>query len=319
VSFEVSRRNVIKSGILGLCVGDALGVPVEFMSREKILQKPVTDMIGYGTYNLPPGTWSDDTSLTLCLLDSLSTGLDYSDVMQKSLAWIEDAEYTPYGDVFDVGGTCMKAIFKFKKGTEPIMCGGTSENDNGNGSLMKILPIVFYLKSEFGDHFADRDDAYDIIHNVSALTHAHERSKIACGIYISIAGEMLRAQELKRGIYDGIRKAKAYYESKKAYKDELTHYNRLLNAGFVGLPHEEIRSSGYVVDTLEAALWCLMNTDCYDGCVLKAVNLGQDTDTVAAVAGGLAGLFYGFDAIPPKWLEQIARLDFIIGLCEALP
>jgi ADP-ribosylglycohydrolase len=319
VSFEENRRETIKSGIFGLCVGDALGVPVEFMSREKIQYNPVTDMIGYGTFNLPPGSWSDDTSLTLALLDSLSNGLDYTDIMKKFLAWIDEAAYTPYGDVFDVGKTCMFSIYRFKKkGIEPTMCGGAKESDNGNGSLMRILPIVFYLTSAYGTEFADSEDAFDIIHDISALTHAHARSKIACGIYISIAGEVFRATDLKRGICYGVNRATAYYERKEAYSDELTNYSRIINGDLMGLSQEEIKSSGYVVDTLEAALWCLMNTDSYESCVLKAVNLGRDTDTVAAVAGGLAGIYYGLDAIPSKWLEQIARLDYIIELCEAL-
>ena len=143
--FMIDKK--IYGGIIGLCVGDALGVPVEFVNRDKLKQNPVTDMIGYGTFNLPPGSWSDDTSLALCLLDSLANGLDYHDIMQKSLLWLNDAEYTPHGNVFDVGRTCIKSIIKYTINNEPTECGGVSEYDNGNGSLMRILPILFYLHS----------------------------------------------------------------------------------------------------------------------------------------------------------------------------
>lgn len=311
-------KDKVLSGIIGLCVGDALGVPVEFVSREKLRSNPVTDMIGYGTFDLPPGSWSDDSSLALCLLDSLANGLDYNDIMKKFLSWINDAEYTPYGTVFDVGRTCMQSIFRFPRGTEAIKCGGASEYDNGNGSLMRILPLAFYLNTVYGDDYSSCEEAFDIIHHVSALTHAHERSKIACGIYLTIAGNLINNSELTKGIYGGIEKAKKYYESRSEYADELQHYSRIFDDGFADLPREEIKSSGYVVDTLEAALWCLLNTDSYESCVLKAVNLGGDTDTVGAVAGGLAGIYYGFDAIPAKWVSQIARIDYIKSLCEAL-
>jgi ADP-ribosylglycohydrolase len=304
----------ILDGIIGLCVGDALGVPVEFTDRESLQRNPVTDMQGYGTYNQPPGTWSDDTSMTLCLLDSLTKGLDYYDIMRKFIAWYNKAEYTAHSKVFDIGFATKKALNCFVKyDMEPIMCGGIEENDNGNGSLMRILPIAFYLQAANVGH----DETFDIIHDISALTHAHDRSKIACGIYVSIAQNLINCPEnIKSGIYGGIKKAKSYYESKQEYVEELKHYNRIFNDDFINLPQDEIKSSGYVVHTLEAALWCLLNTDSYENCVLKAVNLGEDTDTVAAVAGGLAGIYYGYNAIPKKWINQIARLNYIEKLCK---
>ena len=304
----------ILGGIFGLCVADAIGVPVEFNSRETLARNPVNDMYGYGTYNQPPGTWSDDTSMTLCLMDSLTSGLDYSDIMRKFQSWVDKGEYTPHGEVFDIGIATRKALQRFTDGTEPLMCGGTSEYDNGNGSLMRILPLAFYLSAMK----IKNDEFFDIIHDVSALTHAHKRSQIACGIYLSVAMEMLGG---RRNIDSGITAAKrycnGYYGDKPEYEEELEHFERIFSNGFEDLPPEDIKSSGYVVHTLEAALWCLLNTDSYESCVLKAVNLGDDTDTVAAVAGGLAGILYGIHSIPDRWLEQIARFDYIKELCGA--
>lgn len=305
-------KDKILGGILGLCVADALGVPVEFNSRESLIKNPVTDMRGYGTYNQPPGTWSDDTSMTLCLLDSLTNGLDLSDIMHKFLAWMEKGEYTPHGVVFDIGIATQKAIRKFANGTEPLLCGGKSEHDNGNGSLMRILPLVFYLVGV--KNWKNEDEVYSIIHDISSLTHAHKRSLIACGIYLSIASEMICGKcNVKNGIY----KAKKYYSGKAEYTDEIKHFQRIFDCNFRNLPQESIGSSGYVVHTLEAALWCLLNTNDYKSCVLKAVNLGEDTDTVAAVAGGLAGIMYGLKSIPDGWLNQIVRVDYIDELCAA--
>ena len=305
-------KTKIFGGILGLCVADALGVPVEFNSRESLMKNPVTEMRGYGTYNQPPGTWSDDTSMTLCLMDSLTNGLDLGDIMQKFHAWMETGKYTPHGVVFDIGIATHKAIRKYANGTEPLMCGGTSEYDNGNGSVMRILPLVFYL---FGSpDMKSKNDIFNCIHEVSALTHAHKRSLVACGIYLSIASELIEAG---CDVNKGISRAKKYYSGKAEFADELKHFHRIFDDGFKNLPLESINSSGYVVDTLEAALWCLLNTDDYKSCVLKAVNLGEDTDTVAVVAGGLAGMKYGADSIPDEWLKQIVRLDYVEELCEA--
>jgi len=313
---RMELKKKIYGGIIGLTVADALGVPVEFESREYLTQNPVTGMLGYGTYNQPPGTWSDDTSLTLCLLDSLIAGLDYTDIMNKFIGWENKGEYTAHGRVFDIGGTTRAALNQFSKGTEPLLCGGRGESDAGNGSLMRILPLAFYLYSVYGDNFTENTEAFDVIHNVSSLTHANKRCLISCGIYISIAGRLLAGSEIKEAIQSGLQSAKKYYESKSEYRTELTHFERIFSSDFMNLPQETIKSGGYVVDSLEAAIWCILNTDNYQSCVLKAVNLGGDTDTVAAIAGGLAGIGYDIGSIPEEWLNQIARLTYIKEICS---
>ena len=317
-------KDKILGGILGLAVGDALGVPVEFQDRESLRRNPVTDMRGYGTYKQPPGTWSDDTSLTLCLIDSLAKkGFnarwkldsnfpepDYTDIMQKFLSWMYKGKYTAHDEVFDVGIATRKALQRFRDGNDPLECGGTTEQDNGNGSLMRILPIAFYLHrliekmSRYAPGGRPASVSFCYIHNISSLTHAHKRSQIACGIYVLIAYFILSDEEknLKQAIDSGLKAAKSDFYNKNLYEreeyaKELKHYKRLFKKDFAKLSVEEIKSTGYVVDTLEAALWCLLNTDNYKDCVLKAVNLGGDTDTVAAVAGGLAGMFYGVDGM----------------------
>jgi len=310
--------NNVLNGIMGLCVADALGVPVEFEDRETLRRDPVTNMRSYGTYNQPAGTWSDDTSMTLCLLDSLSRGLNYNDIMTNFLKWFETGEYTPYGEVFDVGNATREAINRYKKGINPLNCGGKEEHDNGNGSLMRIFPVVFYLQSIYGKEITKNEDAMTIIHNVSSLTHAHKRCLIACGIYCSIANEILSNNNLSlsASIFTGIDKAFEYYSKHEEFVDELCYYKRINNKEFAITSIENIKSSGYVVDTLEAAIWCLLNTKNYKDCVLMAVNLGEDTDTVAVVAGGLAGIFYGYDTIPKEWLSVIVKGDYVENLCN---
>ncbi len=309
----------LRDGIMGLCVGDALGVPVEFMAREDLAEYPVTGMRAYGTHQQPAGTWSDDTSLTLCLLDSLSHGLDLRDTMERFADWFVHGAYTPHGDAFDIGTGTRMAIDRFLKGADPLECGGRGEHNNGNGSLMRILPLVFYLRATHGEGLAGRIHQdyriMEVIHDVCRLTHGHRRSQIACGIYVLIAEQLIGAQDRETAVRKGLQKAAQWYEEHPGYAEELTVYSRLLDPDFANLSEEQISSGGYVVHTLEAALWCFLGTDRYRTCVLKAVNLGDDTDTVAAVAGGLAGLFYGSEAIAPEWLETIVRREFVEDLC----
>jgi ADP-ribosylglycohydrolase len=309
--------NKILSAIMGSCVADALGVPVEFNSRKQLKRNPVVDMRSYGTYNQPAGTWSDDTSMILCTLDSLSNGLDYKDIMDKFLSWYKDGEFTPHGETFDIGMATSKAINKYASGEEPLKSGGTGERDNGNGSLMRILPVLFYLQKTYGENWIEKEESYQIIHNISALTHAHKRSMIACGIYLTIADYISKEYDLKKAVEKGIKKSFQFYENKEEFKLELKHYERLQDKRFYKLQESEIRSTGYVVYTLEAALWCLLNTDNYKECVLKAVNLGEDTDTVGAVAGGLAGLYYSYEGIPKEWVEVIHKRKFVENICES--
>ena len=312
---ELCKKNLekkIKSMLLGFAVADALGVPVEFKSREILQKNPVTSMHGFGTYNKPAGTWSDDTSMTLATMESISRlkKIDYADIMQNFSLWLESGKFTPFGKVFDCGMTCRRAIFDFStkifgKTKSPLKCGATDENSNGNGSLMRILPVVFYLYKIYGENFSS--DAMKTIHEISCLTHAHKRSQIGCGIYSLIAVELLSGKNISDSIKIGLEKSKTFY----ADEPELKHYSRLFEKNFKNLPEAEIKSSGYVVHTLEAVLWCLLNTDNYKSLVLKAVNLGEDTDTVAAVAGGLAGIFYGLDEIPSEWLETLQNKNYL--------
>ena len=299
----------IKSVMLGHAVGDALGVPVEFCTREELQTNPITGMRGFGTYPYPEGCWSDDTSMSLAALDSLTTGkLDFDDIMARFGEWYYNDAYTPTGEMFDVGNTCSFAIENYFADKKSIdKCGLSGERSNGNGSLMRIHPFVLYA---YAKNLSDKE-WMDIIEQASAITHRHERSRIGCLIYAFILLYLL-TYPTKGIIKNALSRVEHYLHDRL----EFSHYKRIFEPGFAELPLEEIKSSGYVVDTLEAALWCLLNTNSYRECVLKAVNLGDDTDTVAAVAGGLAGALYGCDAIPTEWLNTLQRRDYIEEMCK---
>ena len=309
-----NRLGRIKGAILGFAVGDALGVPAEFMSREQLQHDPVVDMRAGGVHNQPAGTWSDDTSMTLCLMDSImEKGVSYVDQMSRFSDWLWNATNTAHGEVFDVGGTTKRAIFKFAKGASPLECGETADFSCGNGSLMRILPIAFYIIGQYGNTGLD-DRAAEMIHNTSRCTHAHPRCQMACGIYCSVVFQLCIGTDLIKSVESGIRSALSYYKNKSAFSGIYPEFESL---GDIGLWKEsQVRGSGYVLHTLQAALWCLLTTSCYADCVLKAVCLGEDTDTTAAVAGGLAGLWYGLQSIPEKWLHGLARYKELEDICN---
>jgi ADP-ribosylglycohydrolase len=288
----------IRDGIIGLVVGDALGVPVEFKPREYLIENPVTDMMGEGTYGMPKGTWSDDSSMALATMQSIVNrkAIDYEDILKEFSLFINEDKYTQY-HTFDYGNTTFEAIYRFDHGAEPLKCGGRGERDNGNGSLMRILPLAFI-----------DDIDYETIENVSALTHAHERSRIACVLYIEIAKSMLREDlEISEHIRRSCEKIRDYY----AQSGELIHFERIFENDL-----DDVESSGYVIKTLECVLHCLLNTSSYREAVLKAVNFGRDTDTVGAICGGLAGIYYGFDDIPSSWVNAIPQIEGVCRLCD---
>lgn len=314
-------ENIVKAGIFGVCVGDALGVPVEFRSRDQLKRSPVTTMRAFGTHRQPIGTWSDDSSLMLCLADSLCKGYDLEDIALKFLQWYNAEIWTPHGSVFDIGIATSQAIHRISKGTFPTLCGGTSEFDNGNGALMRILSLLFYIKD------FPIEKRFDIVKDVSCITHGHIRSVLACFIYLEFTLEILKEKD-KWEAYRAMQKTVREFLDNNPIcsQEEMDKFHRILElkvgyydlAPLHTLQEEEISSSGYVLHSLEASLWCFLNSESYSEAVLKAVNLGEDTDTTGAITGGIAGIYYGFENIPQEWVEVLVRKEDIHKLCEKL-
>ena len=259
----MSSRAKLADAVWGAAIGDALGVPFEFMSRASFY---CDNMIGYGTHNQPMGTWSDDTALMLATCDSIRCcgHIDTEDMLDRFRTWYHNGSYTPDGVVFDIGNATATAL---RTGV-----GLTGEWDNGNGSLMRIAPLAF----------CDASD--DEVRAVSAITHAHRTSTNACVEFVHLLRDVVA-------------------------DSELAHASCAGRLG--GIPRNDIRSGGFVLDTLEAAQWCFATTTSYRDCVITSVNLGSDTDTTACVAGALAGAAYGFDAIPPEWIDALRGKDVL--------
>ncbi|MBE5996104.1 MAG: ADP-ribosylglycohydrolase [Lachnospiraceae bacterium] len=319
--------NIWKDGIIGVLIGDALGCPVQFRSRKEIAARPVTTMIGHGTYDMPVGTWTDDGSMTMATFASIldNNGINAADVMDRFVLWLTKGEYTPFGEAFDNGRGTTEAIFRYLKDRDIETCGGREVYDNGNGSLMRIMPVCLYCYEQQKAGRMTDEEAISAIHQISGLTHNHMRAKAACGLYYFMVRAILRGKQagdiadgksltelLQKGIDEGF----AFYKQERQSEIALSHYGRLRDLhDFRNQPSSAIRSSGYVVDTIEAAVWCLTGTDSFRDALLTAVNLGDDTDTVGAVCGGLAGLFYGYENIPEEWLAVLRKRDWIESLC----
>ncbi|MCB0582075.1 MAG: ADP-ribosylglycohydrolase family protein [Phaeodactylibacter sp.] len=303
----------VKSALFGLAVGDALGVPVEFVGRSWLKRFPVDDMRGHGTHDQPPGTWSDDSSMSFCLAESLCQGYDLNDIAEQFLAWCYGQKWTPHGEVFDIGNATLSAIERLRsRQLPPQLAGGMDEGSNGNGSLMRILPLLFYTYNR------PVEERYALVSDVSSITHAHFRSVFSCFVYLEVARQLLRGRHAQEAYEEGVAIARQFAEAQQFNRRELFYFSRTLQGKLPEVHEDNIYSSGYVVHTLEASLWSLLTTSSYSEAVLRAVNLGEDTDTSGAVTGGLAGLAYGFDDIPADWVEQLARVEDIEYLCVAL-
>lgn len=293
---ELDTAARIQGGFFGLVVGDALGVPAEFRSREELRGKPVKGMIGHGSHDQPPGTWSDDTSMTLATVDALQEGYKPRLMLDKFCDWLFKSKYTPHGRVFDHGAATERALSQYSKHHVP--CTNYHELSNGNGSLMRILPVSLAF------HELPVADIVKINTKVSALTHGHPRSCMACA-YCSI---------MMKHIMAGADLMASYELTNQEIQEhmpaaEVAHFARITSGHLADLGESDIKSDGYVIHTLEAALWCCLKTGTFKAAVLKAVNLGSDTDTVGAVAGGLVGAFYGIRSVPRSWISILARLE----------
>lgn len=295
--------------IIGHAVGDAMGVPTEFCIRKKLLESPVTEMISSKKTGQPAGSWSDDTSMEIATIASFieNKEFNYDDIMYKWEEWLNEAKYTPNFETFDVGRTCLQAIRNHTIGIEPLECGIDAEQANGNGSLMRILPVALYsYYKKISEH-----KIIKLTNEMSSLTHRHEISKLGCYIYIRYIIFLL----------DGQNKIEAYESIKKldysSYSDyAISKYERILKNNIMYYIIDDISSSGYIIDTLECALWVVLNSNSYKETIIATTNIGNDTDTIGAVAGSMAGIIYGYDSIPKEWLDKLMRKEYLLKLAN---
>lgn len=302
--------NKLKNGILGFIIGDALGVPLEFKKREIFKNNKVTDMISSDRIGVK-GVWSDDSSMVIATMKAIIDNkgkINYESIMNNFILWVSNKNFIAIDKAFGIGRATFFALGNYyNKRYEKITdCGMKGFNYNGNGSLMRILPIAYYCYYKK----LNENEIYNLVKDVSSFTHSHEISILGCFIYVLLVIELLSGKE-KVNAYSNIRK----YNYRKYFSlENIKYYDRLLNNDISKLDVDSISSMGFVVDTLEAVIWCFMNNNSYDKCVIEAINLGNDSDTIGALVGGLSGIYY--NDINNKWLNDIKRKNYLLDLCN---
>lgn len=302
-----SHFDRVKGGLWGGIVGDALGVPVEFTSRKERDESPVVDMIGHGTYDLPKGTWSDDTSMAICGMETILKEYTPDALLTSWCEWAFNGKWTPYGRVFDIGISTQDSLYNYKIHKNWKTCGGTGDSQIGNGSLMRAMPFSIWLSYGFIGHVSKAAE-------ISSLTHAHPLAKYCCAYHAMITMSLLKGQVLRDAMLaanfalDGVVSIMSIKDSKEL--------SRIISGDILKVSRDDIQSTGYAIHCLEASLWCLENYKSFSEATLAAVNLGDDTDTTACVTGGLAGIMYGLHSIPQYWLDCLARKNDLESIID---
>lgn len=288
-----------KGCFVGLATGDALGVPLEFSKRDS--HPIVTEMIGNGPFHLNPGEWTDDTSMALCIANSLieKNGFDPSDQLDKYWKWVQEGYMSSTGKLFDIGEQTSNAVCEYIKNGNVYSRLG-QESSCGNGSIMRLAPIsLYYYRS---------DDLYEFSKKSSMTTHPHFKCLDSCVLLSYIISKCL----------DGCDKQEILSENYKGpmLVDGLVW--DIASGSYKNKTRDQIKSTGYVIDTLEAAIWSFHTTDSFEEGCIKAVNLGIDSDTIGAVYGQIAGAYYGYENIPDKWKSKLVNLQMLIETSEKL-
>ncbi|HOS97755.1 MAG TPA: ADP-ribosylglycohydrolase family protein [Deltaproteobacteria bacterium] len=285
--------------LLGLACGDAVGTTLEFKPRGSF--EPITDMVGGGPFNLEPGQWTDDTSMALCLAESLieKKGFDPLDQMDRYVRWYRTGYLSSTGVCFDIGGTTASALRRFEKTSDPFS-GPTERHSAGNGSLMRLAPVPLYF-------FPDRDAMMFYAGESSRTTHGAQECIDACRLFASILYNAL----------SGMDKEQVLFEHHETTTDSPV-IREILGGSYKGKTKDQLQGTGYVVHSLEAALWCFYSTDTFRDAIVLAANLGDDADTTAAICGQLAGCYYGRQGIPDLWLRRLTMRGKIELLAQNL-
>ncbi len=293
----ISRTDRYRGALVGLAVGDAVGTTLEFAPRGSF--SPITDMVGGGPFALPAGKWTDDTSMALCLGQSLlyCSGFNQRDQMNRYVNWYHHGYMSSTGECFDIGATVHGALERYLVSGDPYS-GSTDPRAAGNGTLMRLAPVVmrYACDRRLVEHAIDS----------ARTTHAAEEVLDATALFAT----QLRAALLGRDRQDILCGA--------GYQPRTPRLLEVVREDLHARPSEQIRASGYVIDSLHAALWCFATTANYRDAVLAAANLGDDADTTAAICGQLAGAFYGYDAIPHAWRERLFKRADMVAMADAL-
>lgn len=304
--------NLIKDksigSLIGLAIGDALGTTLEFKHRDTT--KKITDIVGGGVFELEAGEWTDDTSMALCLAMSIiKTGFDPKDQMNNYLKWYREGYLSSNGRCFDIGFTVRHALIEYDE-RKKFYAGKTDEQSAGNGSLMRIAPVPIAFRCDCEDIKSEKfNNLINNAKNSSRTTHGENRCIEACVAYSLMINKAIN-NKTKEEILNFSQ------EEKDLFKEE--DILNIINGSYKNKIRDQIKSSGFVIDTLEAALWSFYNTNNFEDSIILSANLAHDSDTVAAICGQLSGAFYGLQGIPEKWIKKIKYSERIIAIANEL-
>lgn len=307
----IAYQQRLAGGLWGLLVGDAVGVPYEFHNPSELPPFAQLDMCPPPAFerahaHVPNGTWSDDGAQALVLLASLlkQQGLDLEDFAQGLVRWYKYGYMAVNLQVFDVGIQTAAAIRRIIQGYPAEQAGANDEQANGNGSLMRVLPLALW-------HQGTDAELIELAQLQSVVTHRHKRSQVCCALYCLWARGLLNAQTLDVAWQHAVNTLRAYYGESSDYSAELEFYIR---------PDDKPigQGSGYVVDSMRSARMVLQRETSYETVIKAAIALGHDTDTTACIAGGIAGIYYGLDAIPISWMQALRGKEMVEPLINQL-
>lgn len=313
----VLQQERIAGGLYGLLVGDALGVPYEFYEAEELpFYEQIEMAVPPGFRKTYPkvhaGTWSDDGAQALCLMDSLlkHEGFSLKAYSDALLAWYEEGIWAVDGVVFDVGIQTANALNAYKRGTPAKECGLINPEGKGNGALMRVLPLALwhFVRGDTDPEKRSRDLVRDA-HSQCLITHGHLCNQVCSALYCLVAQGLLEGLEARNAIREGVRVLRSIYREEPEYEQELEWSVR------PDIPWEG-RGTGYVADCLRSAFMILEQASGYEDAVKRAVLLGNDTDTTACVTGGLAGIRYGLQGIPKRWLKALREREKVESLLD---
>ncbi len=292
-----------KDGLIGLAIGDAMGLPVINMSRDILLTNPITEMVGGGEYNCLKGTWSIPTELTLAVRESLEKHgyLDKQSIMHR-LIDVDNDVYAIEKDTFSLGNTTKKAIEKNKSGSDLDSCGNIDLNENGSGALLMMYPVAYYAYQ----NKLKETDVYELVKDITSITHNHEINIIGCYIYTMYLLFLLRGKDKYASLSMLQCCDFSYFE-----EEYLDLYSRILKTSLKDISIDNIVTNGYIVSSLESALYVLLNSENYSQSILGAINLGGKTNITSSLVGCMAGIIYTENDIPDDWLRSLRGKDIL--------
>ena len=285
-------------GIFGLIVGDALGLPVDLRSREYLRQSPVTDFESFGTYNQEAGTWSDSSSLTLCAAETLISRYSREALVEKFILWQDTGYWTPNGELVGKWNCAVKVLSEFRaeqRGEIP------QESDSTNFPVTWILPFAYLL------HDYPFDRRIKTVQGLTSIFHSSLEEEIGAAIYVEYAVHLLNGMGIREALVAVQETVSSYYRGHEG----IEKFSTILRGKIISLTEDDISASHDMVRFLTAVVWSILQNNSYRDSVLRAVNLGGDTDCLGAAVGGLAGIAYGYESIPPEWIAQLAGREKI--------